>query len=421
MVDPAPQVCVNANGLPDDVARRLFDAWVSKLSEQQLGYSQRSSNSDEDGAFSAFGDLLGEHFELRGAGLTVSVKVVDVDEEVVLELLDEASNLVAARDTGESVVYQLEITVAGLDFVTDGMHFMRMLGDQRHIEGSRRLADVVLMDFEQGLLADAPPAGLLLAPQCRVQVTVFAQGPGPSDWSQDTANAMIEVTAAICAFATGRSVDYFPMVFPAQPPDADLARQRQRDPTIPGLARDSISLDVFGELPMLGHEDAVLRVRGALLAYHAALKQTSPDVAVMLFVTAIEALISPRHEWGKQKVTARFARSLLELCPETVDALLAHGNIEEAFQYTKRGGINRQRQDLLNRIYDARSAPNHTGLGLSATGMAIMATPHSMRVALVSDLARAAILSYIQSPRSSLIGHPHLNPPAQTDNPPPTQ
>jgi hypothetical protein len=41
----------------------------------------------------------------------------------------------------------------------------------------------------------------------------------------------------------------------------------------------------------------------------------------------------------------------------------------------------------------------HTGLGLSKTGMAILSAPDSMRVALLSDLARAAILSYIQAPR----------------------
>lgn len=418
MVEQTPQHRVEANGLPGEAARSLFDAWVLKLSEQRLGYHQSSTNSDEHGPYLGFGDLLGEHFELRGAGLEITeVKAVGVDEAVVLEILSEASSRVAARDTGDAVVYQQEMTVAAPDFLAGGMHFMRILGDQRHIEGSHRLADAVLLDFEQGLLPDGPPELRLLAPKCRVQVTIFAQGPGPSSWSERTANAMSEITAAICAFATGRPVEYFPMLFPSQPGDVERASQRRYDPSIPGLVRDSVSLDVFGELPMRGHEDAVLRVRGALLAYHAALKQTSPDVALMLFVTAIEALISPRHEWGKKRVTARFAKSLLDLCPVAVDALLDHGNIEQAFQYTKQGGITRQRRDLLDRIYEARSVPTHTGLGLSASGMAIMGMPDTVRVALISDLARTAILSYIQSPRSSLIGHPGIDPLSSPSNP----
>jgi hypothetical protein len=206
------------------------------------------------------------------------------------------------------------------------------------------------------------------------------------------------MVAAICAFAAGRAVDYYVPQFPAPAADAATATGRRHDPAIPGLARDFVSLDVFADLPALGDLDAVLRVRGALLAYHAALKQTSPDVAVMLLVTAIEALISPRHEWGKLKVTRRFQKSLLELCPQAVDALLAHDNVEQAFDYKKRGGVNWQQRDLLDRIYETRSTPTHTGLGLSATGMAILATPDSMRVALLSNLARAAILGYIQDP-----------------------
>jgi hypothetical protein len=66
------------------------------------------------------------------------------------------------------------------------------------------------------------------------------------------------------------------------------------------------SLDVFDEFPTLGGEDGVMRIRGALLSYHLALQQPSPDVALMLFVSAIEALIVPHAEWRKEKATKRF-------------------------------------------------------------------------------------------------------------------
>jgi hypothetical protein len=169
-------------------------------------------------------------------------------------------------------------------------------------------------------------------------------------------------------------------------------------------------LDVFGELQARGGVDAMLRLRGSLLAYHAALRQTSADVAVMLFVTSIEALTSPRALWGKEKVTQRFVKSLIELCPNAVDALLGHANVEEAFGYARKGGLARQRRELLELIYETRSLPTHAGLGLSGPFMAIVGSTQSIRVALLSDLARAAILSFLHAPRSSIIGHPDVYP-----------
>ena len=270
----------------------------------------------------------------------------------------------------------VEMTYAPFDFVSGSLHFARILGDQRHIEGSRRLSDMVLLDFEEGLLADVRRGeGLLLAPQSKIQVTIFAPGPGPSDWSRKNAEACAEVVAAVCTVASGRPVGYaaVQLQFPAQDDDAAKALGRTCDPAILGLARDSISVDPWGELHAVGGQDAVVRVRRALLAYHAALTQTSTDVAVMLFVTSIEALISPRQEWRKLRVTQRFVKSLVELCPQAVDALLAHMNVEEAFAHKIKGGVNRQRRELLERIYDTRSTPTHTGLDLSAAGLPFLA------------------------------------------------
>jgi hypothetical protein len=412
VANPAPQHRIEPDGLPDVSARMLFEAWVLKLSEERLGFTQRSSGGSSEGHTATFGDILNDHFILHGSGLDIErVTSTGVSEDVIQTIIEDSLTRVAAGDMGESVVYQVEMTLKPLDFMSEAIHLMRTLGDQVHIEGSRRLSDAVLLDFEQGLLADAPSEGLLFAPPSKIRATIFVPGPGPSEWSQKNAAGAAEMVAAVCAFATGRAVDYYVPMFPAQAADAETAIARRHDLAIPGLARDYISLDVFGDLPALGDVDAVLRVRGAMLAYHAALKQTSPDVAVMLLVTSIEALISPRHEWGKQKVTTRFRKSLVELCRQAVDALLAHDNVEQAFDYKKKGAANRQQRELLERIYDTRSIPTHTGLGLSATGMAILAAPDSMRVALLSDLARAAILSYIQSPRSSLIGHPTIDPP----------
>ncbi|WP_069167882.1 hypothetical protein [Nocardia altamirensis] len=403
-MDPAPQYHIDPAGLPGDTAQRLFEAWVLDLSRARFDNPQWGTNGDSEGRTVTVGAPEGDHFVLRWSGLDISIMASNgIESDTVQSILESALARVAAQDLGTPVIYSVEMKLTELDFGSGAAHFMRLLGDQVHIEGSCRLGDEILLDFEEGLLSNTP---LLLAPPSKVRVTIFAPGPGPSEWSQRNAAGCAEVVAAICAFATGRPVDYQVPQFPAKDVYVERAVARRHSPEILGLARDSVSLNVFGDLFVLGGLDAALRVRGALLAYHAALKQTTPDVAVMLFVTAIEALIAPRPEWGKDKVTTRFKKSLIDLCPYAVDALLAHDNVEQAFEYRRRGGVNRQRQDLVDRIYEMRSTPTHTGLALSASGMAILGTPSSMRVALLSDLARAAVLSFIRAPRSSVIGHP---------------
>lgn len=407
------QYTIAPAGLPDEVACMLFDAWVYSIAAPRFELTQYGSGGrGSQTRKPSFGSPTGKHFVLHESGLDVTVdEAVDAPDDAIQAILDEAGAHVAAGDFGAGVVYHSEMTLATMNPLSGVMHLMRTLGDQVHIEGSRRLSDVVLLDFEEGLLANAPPQGLLFAPASKVQITIFAPGPCGSDLSSTFAIGVAEFVAAVCALATGRAVDYTPMIFPADEDATLRARTRRGDATILGLARDSISLDVFGELQAKGGIDAMLRLRGSLLAYHAALKQTSADVAVMLFVTSIEALISPRAAWGKEKVTQRFVKSLIELCPEAVDALLRHANVEEAFGYTRKGELPRQRRELLELIYETRSLPTHTGLSPSGPLMGMLGSTESMRVALLSDLARAAILTFLQAPRSSVIGHPGIYPP----------
>ena len=143
----------------------------------------------------------------------------------------------------------------------------------------------------------------------------------------------------------------------------------------------------------------MLRARGSLLAYQSALEQRNADVAIILLVTAIEALIAPRPSWGKAKVTKRFMQATQELCVDTVDALVKHDKVEEAFSIPLRGSDRKRRRELLDAIYAVRSLPTHAGLNPSI-GNAMFHFGHSggMRVALVSDLARDALLAYLTAP-----------------------
>lgn len=163
---------------------------------------------------------------------------------------------------------------------------------------------------------------------------------------------------------------------------------------------------------LLEFSEEAVKVRNALLTYDAARRQGNHDVATILFVTAIEALTPPPLDWRKERVTARFVIAVQELCPQALEEILAHANSELAFGPIKQRRNRRKvYESLLGRIYDMRSSPVHAGLGITprlfAHGFGADAT---MRIALLSDLTRAAILAFIQAPRNFSVGHPVLYP-----------
>ena len=85
--------------------------------------------------------------------------------------------------------------------------------------------------------------------------------------------------------------------------------------------------------------------------------------------------------------------------------------MEQAFGLRLRGGTQRRRRDLLDTIYATRSNPTHTGVSPTATGAILrLADAGGMRVALLSNLVQGALLADSLAPRSSLIGHPFIDP-----------
>jgi hypothetical protein len=398
------------SGISSEITALLFAAWAQYYATDSLNFQQHGSGSTAEGTTTySFGDPTKDNFvlEVTPAGdwsVRSSSGISDKDVEAIIT---SALEKVSSGDLGGDVVYQTTLQAKPFSMSPVAMsNFARLLGDQRWIAGARRLGDRVLLDFVPAQPED-PSVPQLFAPQTDVSVTVFVPGPIASDLTQKIAAGIVEVVSAVCALAMGRVVEGPMALFPAPPEHAATAREGRHDPTILGLARDSVSLDVFNEFGQLGGADGVMRVRGALLSYHAALQQASPDVALMLLVTSLEALIVPRAEWRKDKATKRFIEAIDELCPEVVDTLVNHANVEQAFAYKRRGGAKARRRQLLDQIYALRSNPTHSGIGLAGAGMFTMVMDsNTMRVALLSDLARGALLRFLQAPRSSLIGHP---------------
>jgi hypothetical protein len=412
MTDHQPLVVsIPESGWADDVSGALFAQWCLKLAEDDLGFSQWGGPDPSDGSF-RFGDGAGDHFVVAPSGArswTVRTRS-GIDQVQLAGLVATAAQRAGANETGEDLVYQARLQSPAPLYGTRvfTLHMMRILGDKRYPAGARRLSDRVLLDFEWQ--QQSGPS--LFGPDVSINVTVFVPGPAPGELAGKIASTMFETASAISAFALGRPVELPLFVnFPSMPDDAASARPRRYDLDILGLARDTVSLDIFGELPNLGGADAMVRARNALITLHEAQKQTNGDVAVMLYVSAIEALVSPapEHEWYKDQVTARFIDAVLNLCPDAVDAVLNHANAEAALRLKKRGGVKRQRRELVDRIYELRSLPTHTGLSPAPnTGLVSIAGDQSMTVALLSDLSRAALLEYLQGPRCFITGQPGL-------------
>jgi hypothetical protein len=283
------------------------------------------------------------------------------------------------------------------------------MGDKRTIEGWRRLSDLVLLEFKPSPVENPSP---LNAPKTDIHVFLKVPGGGHGPFSSKVAADTLEFVRLICSFALGRPVSGFTgTAFPADEADSKAADEQQHDfVNVPTLARNGVPLDPFAHLASLGGPASVVRYRGSLVAFDAAIEQRNPDVATILFVSSIEALLSPDTEWRKERLTARFIKAVLDYTPASVDAILQHQNVEMALGFRPRGAISRQRRELLSHIYDLRSTPVHAGPAMAMGMLGGQSQEGQMRVALLSDLAQGVILSFLTTPRSSLIGHPEIWP-----------
>ena len=138
------------------------------------------------------------------------------------------------------------------------------------------------------------------------------------------------------------------------------------------------------------------------------IRQEREQVAVILYVVASECLTNPFQPWKIERLTSRFIKFFDELMPGELDALVQHANFEQAFGIRRGNRTARAlRRELLTRLYSLRSEPVHEGLSLSFEGFAGMAHGPGLRRALASSFTQDAILRFLQSPRTSLVGHPN--------------
>lgn len=325
-------------------------------------------------------------------------------------LAKEAASRVKKGDFGSTVWHSTACEAPDYQFVSPLSmgSFLELLSNQTRIDGWRRLGPNVLIEFVEDLPKDWDPTKALLAPKPIAHIHIAVPAPCVGNFSAHIANSVVETVASICSFALGRAVSLPPTIFPTLPEQIPNVTMRQLDQAVLTLARKHVSLDIFSILGFPGGLDYFQRLRSSLLTFYAAKRQEHDAVACLLYVVVAESLTTLSTPWRDTKLTKRFIEFFDDLMPEELDQIVSHNNFESAFGIRRGSRTARVlRRKTLEQIYEFRSGNLHAGLRPIYRGFTTdFEAGESARRALFADFAEGAILRYLTSPRSSLIGHP---------------
>ncbi len=401
MSDPSNQAPTR---LPLDLQRQLFVSWLLRYASE-AGFTGHYGSG---GSISTVGNPQGRHVTLEWLDSEPWVTVTasePSDHELVAKWHRTAAAAVDRSDMGGYVWYSTSVLTEEPDTHGFMEQLMRLLGDQTRIVGWRRLGGNVLLEFIEGSTGMGEG---LIAPATTVAIHVATPGPIAGPFSSIVAATIADVVAAVCSFALGRHAKSPLAIFPANDGVAKELDERRTDPAIGTLARKGVSLDLFDDLTSRAGEQGHAKARAAFLTFDAALQQEREQVATLLFVACAECLTNPMQPWKTERLTKRFVSFFDEAIPEDIDQIVQHSNFEGAFNI-RRGARSPHalRREFLSQLYALRSAPVHEGLESTYRGFFDdLGSQSAIRRALASDFAQAALLGYLKSPSSSLVGHP---------------
>ncbi len=397
--------------LDTHLARLLCVDWVMKLGQEAgLPFHQWGSG----------GGLLmigtGDGFHVTVELLQVKPYLVftcsDAKKQPQIDALVQAAVLkIRDGDLGAMVWFSTACPIGEWQLGSLSGAFIERLNQQTRISGWRRLGPSLLVEFVEDLPSDWNAASALFAPKTVAHVHIGVPAPCWGFFSDHVAKGAFETVAATCTFALGRAAPLRAALAPTPAEQLPDLNRRQHDPMIQTLARKGVPLDVLNFATVLGGSDTCLRLRTALQTFDAAIRQEHDVVACILYVVVAECLVAPRSEWRDVQVTKRFIEFFESLMPDELDELVAHGNFEVVFD-VRRGRKQPQslRRVLLDGIYAYRSGNVHSGLESQSRGFigASDDLQQGIRRSMFAMFAEGAILRFIASPRSSIVGHPNL-------------
>jgi hypothetical protein len=370
----------------------LFGDWLLRLLEDNFEVQQQTLGEPRE--FRLEGGVLLRVTNEPDLAVTAEPAGREVDFD---ELVADARSRTDANDLGAGVWWKATLTGEfGIDFMDDQM--MRVMSEEQLFRGAWRLGRGVALRFDPGEIEGPAPRGLRRG-TLKIETVFWTPGPSHGLIAGRIARQQGALIRTLCVYATAVPLAAPAAVFPAkEDPSSEVA-------SAPELAVEGLPLhQAVMQFSKTENKEAVDRLLGALYSYEAAIAQKAGSVALILFVTALEALTVPNAPWKQARITGRFIGFIKELCPSELDTIIAHGNFAEAF------GSYTSKRRFLSELYDMRSRLAHTGLTPHVFGrLHDLQVEAQVRVALASELVRAAIHQFLASPRSSLIGHPALS------------
>lgn len=385
------------------LSQLLFVDWVGKLCIGRLGVKQSGSGTSPQGErywTITLRDETDVEISFSGAKSVIHIACDNRHRGIIKEIEREAYRRTIANDYGEGSWWSLTFsTDLAMEMLT-GIHFMRILSEHKRYQGYWKVGSDALLEFSHENVATAP----LVVPKFTVTVTYRVPSPGHGPFGEFLAERMGMFLRALAAFVTAAPLQEGGLLFPASDDVSAMALQRITDEASDLFLEDVVLWPQLISLVNAPEDaEALRRVQGAIYSYEQAIEQKSEFVAIVLLVTAIEALTVPNAPWRKGRLTKRFVEFLMTACPDAVNGVMQHSNFRQAF------GKTSSPTRFLENLYALRSNPLHTGMTPhSVTRIPGLGGESSIRIALISQLARSAILSFLRAPFSSLVGHPDI-------------
>lgn len=392
--------------LSNDHLAPLWIEWVLVLLDARSGLQQTSfSGPRACQADLSTGEVVefsvGNQGKLRISSSTSSIEGL---EHIALE----AHRRAEAGDVGDGVWWRAAFGTDVALTVGSELQMTRVMSEHVPFDGAWRLGDEILIVIEQGTKEPGP----VMFPKFTMDIYFRVPAPAHGPYSRSLADERATTLRAITAFVVAAPVEHgtlFPLV--GERLDAVKALVIAA-PELP-FGGSPIWSQLEALAPEDGPSEARTRVLGAMFSYEQAISQQSGFVALILMVSALEALSVPNVSgWDSNRVTARFSGFLLELCPGAIDEVMQHDNFREAF------GTYSSSKRFLNELYGLRSKPLHTGYVSHGVNFPMGDTNGKLRLLLVSDLVRHAVAYFLQRPFSSLIGSPTISQDSTLDHEP---
>jgi hypothetical protein len=390
--------------LPDDASARLWADWVLRLLDERYGVTQQSNGEGKNwNATLANGAVIQFRVTETGECEIEAPQEYTADANAIAE---DAHRRTLALDYGSGAWWRASFsTDMGLSGVTS-LHFMRIMSEHnaRRYQGHWRFGGEALLSFDQAEKGATP----VVIPKFDVRMLFRVPAPGHGPHSISIAEELATFLRAATAFASAAPLQIAAPIFPAD--DQEQAEAQAQVPNAPELPAEGQPLwaQLMSLVPDPGQLESLRRAQGAMFAYEQAITQESEYVTLALLVSALEALNVPNATWQMERVSARFISFCLQLCPDAIDVVMNHANFAQAFD-----GYSSAKR-FLRTLYGLRSKPLHTGfLQHRVSRLPAMGGDAGIRVALVSEVVRAAVVVFMRKPFSSLVGHPTADPAAE--------